>query len=430
MRLLITGGTIIDPLGGSDSKGDLLIEDGIIKEIFPEGEGRQKGQTRSDLRVMDAKGKVVAPGLIDMHAHLRQPGFEYKETIRTGTAAAVRGGFTSVCAMPNTNPVNDNAGITEFILTEASEKGLCRVLPIGAVTKGQRGEELAEMGMMKDAGCIAFSDDGRPIMDSSIMRRALEYSKAFDAPIISHSEDLGLSGEGVMNEGGLSSLMGLCAIPSASEEIAVFRDIALSELTGGRLHIAHVSTEGSVRIIREAKLRGIRVTAETCPHYFTLTEDAVKGYNTNAKVNPPLRTERDVMAVKEGLRDGTIDAIATDHAPHSAEDKKREFDRAPFGISGLETALSLSLRLVEEGILTLNEMIWKLTAAPALIFGLKGGSLRKGSKADVIVIDTEREYTVDSKNFHSKGKNTPFEGLGLKGVVAATITKGQLYEWP
>ncbi len=300
------------------------------------------------IEIIDAAGMLVLPGLVDMHVHLREPGFEYKETIKTGTEAAVRGGITSVCCMPNTNPVNDNPGITEFIIKKAAQEGSCSVFPIGAITKGQRGEELAELGMMFDAGCVAFSDDGKPVMDSLVMRRALEYSRIRKALIISHAEDMSLSAGGVMNEGLLSVTLGLRGIPSQAEEVMIARDIALAELTGGRLHIAHVSTKGAVELVRLAKKRGIAdITAETCPHYFSITEDAVEGYNTNAKVNPPLRRKEDLEAIKAGLNDNTIDVIATDHAPHHRDEKLGEFDLAPSGISGFETSIGLSMKLVD-----------------------------------------------------------------------------------
>jgi dihydroorotase len=366
---------------------------------------------------------------VDVHVHLREPGYEHKETIATGTKAAVRGGFTSVCAMPNTSPVNDNAGITEYILQKAHKEGLCSVFPVGAVTKGQRGEELSEMGLMKEAGCVAFSDDGHPVANSIVMRRALEYSRSFGALVISHSEDPLLSEGGVMNEGTLSHSMGLRGIPKAAEEIAVYRDIALAELTGGRLHIAHVSTEGSVRIIREAKKRGVTVTAETCPHYFSVTEEAVRDFNTNARVNPPLRTKRDVEAVKKGLADGTIDVIATDHAPHHQNEKQREFDMAPPGISGLETALALSLNLVRDGVLSLGELVEKMALAPARILGLPKGTLEEGAEADILVLDMDAGFTVEAERFFSKGKNTPFAGWELTGMAAVTISSGKVHEW-
>jgi dihydroorotase len=364
-----------------------------------------------------------------MHVHLREPGFEYKETIKTGTMAAVKGGFTTVCCMPNTYPVNDNASVTEFIIRKAAQEGSCAVLPIGAITKGQKGEELAEIGTMRKEGCIAFSDDGQPVINSLIMRRALEYSKAFNVPIISHCEDLTLSEGGVMNKGLLSITLGLRGIPAEAEMIMVYRDISLAELTDGRLHIAHVSTEGSVRLIRDAKKRGINVTAETCPHYFSITEDAVKDYNTNAKVNPPLRTDTDIEAIKEGLRDGTIDVIATDHAPHHMDEKLREFDLAPAGISGLETALALSLKLVEESVLTMSQLTEKIALNPARILGIEKGTLKIGTDANVVILGMNREFTVEADKFLSKGKNTPFEGWVLKGMPVVTIYRGREYEW-
>jgi dihydroorotase len=451
MRILIKNGHIIDPSQGIDRVGDILIEDGKIKEVRIQntpspsdnppspplakgGKGGfersgQEGGNESDSRIIDAKGLYVLPGLVDMHVHLREPGFEYKETIKTGTMAAIKGGFTTVCCMPNTYPVNDNASVTEFIIRKAAQEGFCTVLPIGAITKGQKGKELAEIGTMINEGCIAFSDDGHPVMNSLIMRRALEYSKTFDVPIISHCEDLTLSEGGVMNEGLMSVTLGLGGIPAEAEQIMVFRDILLVELTGGRLHIAHVSTEGSVNLIRDAKKRGVNVTAETCPHYFSITEDAVKGFDSNAKVNPPLRTERDIKAIKEGLRDGTIDVIATDHAPHHRDEKLREFDMAPFGISGLETALSLSLRLVEEGILTMNQLVEKMVLNPSRILRLNKGTFKVGANADIAIVDINKEYRVESERFVSKGKNTPFEGWVLKGMCFLTICKGKVYEW-
>jgi dihydroorotase len=434
MNILIRNGHIIDPSQGIDGVGDIYIESGKIKEInirSMEHGARSSGQKpqSSDVRIIDASGLLIVPGLIDMHVHLREPGFEYKETIKTGTLAAIKGGFTTVCCMPNTNPVNDHASVTEFIIRKAKQEGHCTVHPIGAITKGQKGEELAEIGTMKNEGCIAFSDDGWPVMNSAMMRRALEYSKAFKVPVISHSEDLTLSDGGVMNEGLTSVTLGLKGIPAEAEQIMIFRDILLAELTGGRLHIAHVSTAGSVHLIREAKQRGTNVTAETCPHYFSITEDAVKGYNTNAKVNPPLRTSRDLEAIKEGLRDGAIDAIATDHAPHHVDEKLKPFDMAPFGISGLETALSLSLQLVREGVLTIKELVEKMTLNPAKILGLDKGFLKPGSEAELVVIDENKEFEVKSERFVSKGKNTPFEGRILKGMPVFTFCKGKLYEW-
>jgi dihydroorotase len=429
MRVLIKGGHLLDPCQGLDAVGDILIEAGKIREINAVKEQKKGRDDFQAGRIIDAHGLIVLPGFIDMHVHLREPGFEYKETIATGTMAAVKGGFTTVCCMPNTYPVNDNASVTEFIKRKASQEGYCTVLPIGAITKGQKGEELAEIGTMRNEGCIAFSDDGQPVMNSMIMRRALEYSKAFNVPVISHSEDATLSEGGVMNEGLMSLTLGLKGIPAEAEQIMIFRDILLAELTGGKLHIAHVSTEGSVELIRNAKKRGVNVTAETCPHYFTLTENAVKDYDTNAKMNPPLRTERDVNAIKEGLKDGTIDVIATDHAPHHNDEKLKEFDLAPFGISGLETALGLSLRLVEEGTLAIGQLIEKVTCNPAKVLNIDKGTLKIGSDADLVVLDRNKEFTVEPERFISKGKNTPFNEWILKGMPAVTICKGKVYEW-
>jgi dihydroorotase len=428
MKVLIQNGHVIDPSQDINGVFDILIEGRIIRAMYPKGKA-QKGLLTPKDKIIDAEGKYVVPGLVDMHVHLREPGFEDKETIATGTSAAIRGGITTVCAMPNTSPVNDNSGITEFIIRKAQKEGLCSVFPIGSITKGLKGEELSEFGIMKEEGCVAFTDDGRPVMNPLVMRRALEYSKAFDIPIITHSEDLNLSEGGAMNEGLLSQSMGLKGIPRAAEETMVFRDVAIAELTGGRLHVAHVSTGGSVRIIREAKARGVKVTAETCPHYFSITEDAVKNYNANAKVSPPLRTPADVEAIKEGLKDGSIDAIATDHAPHHRNEKLYEFDQAPPGISGLETSLSLALGLVEEGVLTLDMLVEKMALNPARILGLNRGTLKSGARADMTIIDLKKQFKVDAKGFVSKGKNTPFDGWLLKGAPVVTICGGKVHEW-
>jgi len=431
MNILITNARIVDPSQGIDSEGWVLVQDGVIAGM--DAEGRTAPPVNSvavaGCMTFDARGLYLFPGLVDMHCHLREPGFEYKETIKSGTRAAAAGGFTSVCCMPNTKPVNDNETVTEFIIRKALSEGVCDVFPIGSITKRQEGAELAEMGMMKDAGCVAFSDDGRPVESALMMRHALEYAAGFDVPVVSHAEDLNLSLGGVMNEGRLSTMLGLGGIPSESEIIMIKRDIELAALTGGRLHIAHVSTAGGVAAIREAKRTGINVTAETCPHYFSATEDAVAGYNTYAKVNPPLRTVKDVEAIKAGLADDTIDAVATDHAPHHKDDKLCEFDKAAFGISGFETALPLALRLVEEGVLTLSRLVEKMTIVPSRIFGLnKGtlnkGTLKKGADADIVLVDMKRSFTVDGDKFVSKGKNTPFNGMELFGLPVMTIRRG------
>jgi dihydroorotase len=423
MKVLIKGGRIIDPSKEFDEVGNLLIEDGKVKSYPRDSKELEKNP---EIQVIEAQGMVVAPGFIDLHVHLREPGFEYKETIRTGCEAAAASGFTSVVCMPNTNPVNDNASVTEYILLKARTEGIVNVFPVGAITKGQKGEVLAEIGEMWEAGCVAISDDGRPVMNSRVMRHAMEYVKAFGIPVISHAEDINLSANGVMNEGYNSTVLGLRGIPNASEDVMVARDITLAELTGTHLHIAHVSTRGAVRLIREAKRRGVKVTAEATPHHFTLTDKAVLDYDTNAKMNPPLRSQEDVEAVREGLKDGTIDVIATDHAPHSEDEKKVEFDLAPFGISGLETALPLSLKLVKDGVLTLPELIKKLTSIPAGIIGIDRGTLRVGAVADVVIFDPDKTVMVDRNKFRSKGKNTPFHGWELSGCVLYTIVGGKV----
>lgn len=420
MKLLIKNSRVIDPANNIDDSLDILVEGNIIKKIA-------KGiKAEGTAKIIDAKGKIVTPGLIDIHTHLREPGFEYKETIKTGTMAAAAGGFTTICCMPNTNPVNDNRVVTEFILSKSAKEGIVNVLPIGAITKGSQGKELAEIGDMRSAGCVAISDDGRGVMDAEVMRRGLEYTKAFDIPVIAHCEDANLSSGGAMNEGFASTTLGLRGIPKAAEDVMVVRDIALSELTGAKLHIAHVSSAGSVESIRTAKKRGIKVSCETCPHYFSLTEDAVIGYNTNAKVNPPLRTKEDVRAIKEGLKDGTIDIIASDHAPHAVHEKEIEFDYASFGMIGLETSLPLILSLVREGVLTLNDAIAKITINPARLLKLKKGALSEGADADITIIDPEKEWVVDVNNLKSKSKNTPFVEWKMKGKAVMTIVSGKI----
>src|SRR3990170_2130291 len=420
MNLLIKNGRIVDPVNQVDQVADLLIADGKVMQIG------QEISVAPNTETIDATGQWVVPGLIDLHTHLREPGFEYKETIRTGTMAAAAGGFTTICCMPNTNPINDNRAVTEFILSKSAKEGIVNVLPIGAITKGSQGKALAEISDMVNAGCVAISDDGKGVMDAEVMRRGLEYTKAFDIPVIAHCEDANLSSGGVMNEGFASTTLGLRGIPKAAEEVMVVRDIALAELTGARLHIAHVSSAGSVESIRIAKKRGVKVTCETCPHYFTLTEDAVIGYNTNAKVNPPLRTKEDVKAIKEGLKDGTIDIIASDHAPHAVHEKEIEFDYASFGMIGLETSLPLILNLVREGVLTLKDAIAKATINPARLLKLKKGTLSEGADADITIIDPESEWVVDVNNLKSKSKNTAFAGMKVKGRAVMTIVGGKI----
>jgi dihydroorotase len=423
--LLIQGGKIIDPSQGIEAIGNLLITEGKISWW---GKG-EKIPPQPDHDVLNAKGLIVCPGLIDLHCHLRQPGDEEKETIASGTRAAARGGFTTVCCMPNTNPPLDNQTAIEFIKSKSASEGIVRVLPIGCISKGRKGEELAEMGDLAAAGVVAFSDDGEPAKSSYLMRQALDYSRAFDLPIIDHCEEKALTEGGQMNEGVMSTKLGLRGIPSAAEEIIVARDLSLAELTGGRLHIAHVSTEGSVELVHRAKKKGIKVTAEVTPHHLTLTEERVLGYDTNAKVNPPLRTKQDVKALLQRLNDNTIDIIATDHAPHTEADKLCEFDLAPFGISGFETALGSLMSLVHSGEIKLVTLIAKLTHEPAKIIGNKYGGLGTlaiGAPADVSIFDPNLEWVVDTKDFASKGKNTPLAGERLRGKVMATIYGGNL----
>jgi dihydroorotase len=399
---------------------DLLLEDGSIKKT-----GREIKAGR-EFKKLDASGLLVVPGLIDMHCHLREPGFEYKETVASGCAAAVKGGITSVMCMANTDPVNDCASVTSHILDKASEVGLARVYPIGAITKGMLGESLAEMGELAQSGCVAVSDDGRPVHSGGIMRRAIEYSGAFGLLVIDHAEDLSIAGEGVMHEGFVSTMLGLEGIPTAASLSEIARNIALVREFGGRIHIAHISTRSGAEIIRHAKAEGLAITAETCPHFFSLDHEAVRGFDTNAKVNPPLRTADDVEGIIESLANGTIDVIATDHAPHHRDEKEREFDLAPFGISGFETALALTLGLVQKGRLSLMEAMAKWTVNPARIAGLPGGSFADGAPADVTLVDMDAEWTVDPASFLSKGKNTPFTGMKLKGTVANTFVGGRM----
>lgn len=420
MNLLIKGGRVVDPSQRIDEVLDILVMDGKITEL---GKGLKPA---SGCEVVDAKGFLVTPGLVDMHVHLRDPGQEYKEDIASGTRAAASGGFTSIACMPNTKPVNDNKAVTTYILYKAKAEGLVNVFPVGAVTQGSKGEHLAEMGDMKEAGCVAVSDDGKPVVNSELMRRALEYAKGMDIILISHSEDPSLVGEGVMNEGFTSTELGLKGISRVAEDAAVARDVYLAEFTDSPIHIAHVSTKGAVSIIREAKARGVKVTCETAPHYFCLTDDAVRGYDTNAKMNPPLREDLDVEAIKEGLRDGTIDAIATDHAPHHSDEKDLEFNLALNGIIGLETSLSLSLNLVQEKVLDVKALVEKMSYNPSRILGINRGTLQVGAIADLSVIDPDAEWVYKDEMICSKSKNSPFIGRKMKGQAAYTIVGGKI----
>ncbi len=422
MRILIKGGKVVDPAQGLDDLRDVLVEDGRILDLV--APGLETG-FNDDVEVIEAAGLIVTPGLVDMHVHLREPGEEYKETIATGTAAAAAGGFTAVAAMPNTIPVNDNRSQTEFILEQARLTGSVHVFPVAAMTVGSEGKELCQYGELAGAGAVAVSDDGRPVTSSQMMRRVLEYSQVFNLIAISHAEDLSLSAGGVMNEGSMSTRLGLAGIPAEAEEIAIYRDIKLAALAKAPLHLAHVSTAGSVEIIRQAKAQGLRITAETAPHYFSLTEEAVAGYRTEAKMNPPLRTQNDVDAIIQGLADGTLDAVATDHAPHSEIEKKLEFERASFGIIGLETALPLTLNLVRKGHLTLSRAIELLSTNPSKILGIPGGSLTPGQPADLTLIDLNASWVVKASRFKSLSRNTPFEGQTMTGQAVLTMVNGR-----
>jgi len=423
MTIVIKNGRVIDPANGLDEPKDLLIDKGRIKAL--ESPGSISFDAGEKPSVIDAKGCVVCPGLIDMHVHFREPGFEYKETITSGCRSAAAGGFTSVAVMPNTNPVNDTRAVTEHILSLARTEDIINVYPIAAITQKLEGERLSEMADLKDAGAIAFSDDGRPVISNELMRRAFEYSKMFKLPLIQHSEMLDLTEGGCMNEGMVSTELGLKGMPTEAEDIMVYRDIALLEKTGGRLHVAHISSKNSVDLVRQAKSRGLSVTCEVAPHHFTLTDEAVRGYDTNTKMSPPLRAIDDVEAIKEGLQDGTIDIIATDHAPHDIADKQVEYQNACFGIVGLETALPLSLKLVDEKILSMGDVIKKLTSTPADIFNLKAGNLSLGNEADILIFNSNLEYSIDISKFHSKSKNSPFDGWKVKGKVIHTLVKGK-----
>ncbi len=419
---VICGGTVIDPANRVHGCHDIVIDDGTIAAIVEPGTRTAAGGAER----IDATGCFVLPGLIDMHVHLREPGYEYKETVETGTRAAVAGGFTAVACMANTSPVNDSAAVTEYIRDRAAAAGLARVFPIGAVSKGLQGEELAEIGEMHRAGIVAVSDDGMPIMNGSLMRRALEYTAMFGLPVIVHEEERTIAADGVMNEGALSLRLGLKGIPAAAEEAMIARDVALLERTGGRLHVAHLSTAGAVDLVRDAKRRGLAVTAEVTPHHFTLTEAAVEGYNTNAKMNPPLRTARDVDAVRQGLADGTIDVIATDHAPHHRDEKDVEFDLAANGIVGLETALPLALRLADEAKIPLDTIVAAMTINPARVLTLAHGTLSVGAAADLTVVDPARRWRVDAARFRSKSRNSPFDGMQMQGQAVVTMVGGRI----
>ncbi len=421
-KLLIKNCRIVDPSQGLDTRGSVLIEQDRIKAV---GEVQTPAEVETEF---DARGALVMPAVVDIHAHLREPGQEHKETIKTATEAALAGGVTSVCCMANTSPVNDNPSVTRYILQKASLEAAVDVYPIGAVTKGLEGKELAEIGLMVEAGCVAFSDDGHPIMDSMVMKRALEYLKRFDRVLISHCEDRNLSAGGVMNEGPVSHKLGLRGIPPEAEVVMIKRDIELAALTGGRLHIAHVSTRKSVQAIREAKKAGLPITAETCPHYCLLTEEAVEGYNTMAKVNPPLRSASDREALLEALADGTIDVIASDHAPHHRDEKLCEFDRAAFGISGIQTLLVLALELYHQGVLSLEQLIRTLTINPARVVGIPKGTLQPGAQADIVMVDLDSPSEIDPSEFLSLGKNTPFQGWQVRSRVLARVYKGKLYQ--
>ena len=417
-KILLKGGRVIDPSRGYDMVGDVLIDGGVIAAVA-------ESIAAEDAEVIDVSKKIVAPGLIDIHCHLREPGFERKETIATGTMAAAAGGFTSVMAMPNTNPVADNPAAMHYVKNKGEQEGHVHVYPIGAITKGSQGKELAEMASMVEAGAVAFSDDGRPVENSRIMRLALEYSLIFDLPIIAHEEDLDLVDEGDMHEGYMSTVLGLRGIPRAAEETMIARDIILARQTKAHLHVAHVSTANGVEMIRKAKREGLNVTAEVTPHHLTLTDEAVKTYDTNTKVNPPLREQSDVEALIQGLKEGIIDCVATDHAPHTTEDKVIEFHFAANGISGFETALPLMWHyLVHSGKFTPMEMLRMMSTRPAEIMKLPGGTLQEGAPADIVVIDETLEKTVDGKSFYSKGKNTPYEGVSLKGWPVMTLVDG------
>ncbi|EAT16302.1 dihydroorotase [Desulfuromonas acetoxidans] len=420
MKTVIKNGHVIDPSQDLDGRFDLIVEDGCIVEL-----GENLPAEDAD-EVIDADGLLVTPGLIDIHVHLRDPGFEYKEDIVSGTRSAAAGGFTSVACMPNTKPVNDNKATTLYMINKAQLEGFANVFPICTITKGQKGTALVEMGDLKQAGCVGFSDDGLNVESGDVLRRAMEYASGFDMPIIAHAEDEGIKCGGVMNEGRVATELGLAGNPWVAEASTVARDLMLAELTGARLHVCHISTRRTVELIREAKARGVKVTCEVTPHHFTLTEEAVRGYDVNAKMGPPLRTADDVKAMKEGLADGTIDAIATDHAPHHVDDKNVEFNVAANGLVGLETALPLALNLVKEGVLTLNQAICCLTTRPASVMRIPRGTLAKGTAADITLIDPDYQWTLDATQMKTKARNTPFDGWELTGAAMMTMCAGKI----
>ena len=422
--ILLRGGRILDPSQQLDEVGDVLLSGGVVEAVGRLGEVRRDG---NELETIDCAGRVVSPGFIDVHCHLREPGREEVETIASGARAAAAGGFTAVCAMPNTDPVTDNQAAVGFILSQARKAAAARVYPIGAISIGEKGETLAEFGEMVGAGAVAVSDDGKPVVSAQLMRTALEYARTFGIPVADHCEEPTLAAGGAMNEGLTSARLGLRGIPAEAEEIMAIRDMLLARLTGGHIHLCHMSTRGSVDLIRWGKERGINVTAEVCPHHLSLTEEAVEGYDTNAKMNPPLRTLADVEALQAAVKDGTIDVIATDHAPHHYDEKEREFADAPNGIIGLETALAVNLTwLVHSGIIGLPLLVERMSCAPARLFKLPGGTLRKGAIADVTVFDPDAVWTVDPTRFASKGRNTPYAGRELRGLVELTVVDGRV----
>jgi len=422
MKLAIVNGYVIDPAQEINAGRNLLVEDGRVVGVLDRSEALPE-----DAQLLDATGLIVAPGFIDLHTHLREPGQEYKETIATGTAAAVAGGWTSICAMPNTDPINDNPAVTRFMIEQGQTAQLANVFPIGAITKGSGGKELAEMGELKNAGIVAVSDDGRPVPSASMMRRAMEYARGFDLTVVDHCQDPSLSAGGVMHEGRWSLILGLRGMPAAAEDVDVVRDCVLAKLTGAKIHIAHISTIGALEAVRTAKRNGLSVTCEVTPHHWTLTDEAVSDYDTNTKMSPPLRSREHLEAILEGIKDGTIDAIATDHAPHHIDEKGLEFDQAPFGITGLETAVGLAFDLVHQGQIDLERMVQMCSTNPARIFGLiERGSLKSKAHADITILDPQFEWVFDVNRSKSKSRNTPFHGRSMQGCAVATIVGGRL----